>query len=64
MCSETPSRCPARQVRAPIALQSVALDAREQSNCTYYRLLVPEQQVFDIYHDTVSDLWVLDMVQD
>jgi hypothetical protein len=29
-----------------------------------YRLLVPDQQVFEVYHDTVSNVRVLDIIQD
>ncbi len=30
----------------------------------YFRLLVPDQQVFEVYHDSISHVWVLDVVQD
>jgi hypothetical protein len=38
--------------------------ARGHSDRMYYCLLVPEQQVFEVYHDTVANVWVLDMVHD
>src|SRR5262249_48405451 len=34
------------------------------SDRTYYRVRCPDQQVFDIHHDAVSGLWVLDRVHD
>ena len=45
---------------------SVALghEARGPSDRTYYRLLVPNQQIFEVYYDAASHVWVLDVVQD
>lgn len=37
-------------------------EARGPSDRTYYRVLVPGQQVFEVYHDAVSNVWVLDVV--
>jgi hypothetical protein len=36
-----------------------------QSDRWYYRLLTPDNQVFEVYRDATSaGLWVLDVVQD
>lgn len=46
----------------------MAISLGHEGNCpsdrTYYRLLVPEQQVFEVYYDRESNVWVLDVVQD
>jgi hypothetical protein len=34
------------------------------SDRTYYRVRCPDQQVFELYHDAASGLWVLDRVHD
>lgn len=36
---------------------------RERSDRHYYRLLMPDQQVFELYQDATGG-WVLDVVQD
>jgi hypothetical protein len=30
----------------------------------YYRLRTADHQIFDVYFDTVSRIWVLDVIQD
>lgn len=39
-------------------------EARGPSDRTYYRVLVPEQQVFELHEDRETNVWVLDVVQD
>jgi hypothetical protein len=34
------------------------------SDRTYYRVLVPEQQLFEVYDDPVNNTWALDAIQD
>jgi hypothetical protein len=36
----------------------------EPTTRTYYRVLCADQQLFELYHDHVSDAWVLDVVPD
>lgn len=45
---------------------SVALghEPRGHSDRTYYRLLLPDHQVFELYHDAANNLWILDVIQD
>ena len=31
---------------------------------TYYRVQTPDWQIFELYHDSVPDAWVLDICQD
>jgi Family of unknown function (DUF6504) len=49
--------------QSPVAA-ALGTEAQGPSDRHYYRLLVPEQQVFEVYYDTVSHTWVLDVVQD
>lgn len=37
---------------------------RAESDRTYYRVRCPDQQVFDLYRDAVSGLWMLDRAHD
>ncbi len=37
---------------------------RAASDRTYYRVRCPDQQCFDLYHDAVSGLWVLNRAHD
>lgn len=30
----------------------------------YFRVLTPDQQVFDLYHDEASGVWVIDICHD
>ena len=39
-------------------------EAKGPSDRHYYRVLVPNQQVFEVYHDLIGNVWVLDIVQD
>jgi hypothetical protein len=48
---------------SPIS-QALGDEARGHSDRRYFRLLVPKQQIFEVYRDTVANVWVLDMVQD
>lgn len=36
---------------------------RQRSDRTYFRVQLPDCQVFEVYHDQ-ADAWVLDVVQD
>lgn len=44
--------------------QALGQEPRAASDRRYYRLLLSEHQVFEIYHDTSSGDWVLDVIQD
>jgi hypothetical protein len=48
---------------SPVAA-ALSDEASGHSDRIYYRLLVPVQQVFEVYHDTAANVWVLDVVQD
>lgn len=39
-------------------------DATRHSDRRYYRVATADHQVFELYHDTVSGAWVLDIVHD
>jgi hypothetical protein len=48
---------------SPVAI-TLGDEARGPSDRTYDRLLVPVQQGFEVSHDTLSNVCVLDVVQD
>lgn len=43
---------------------ALGVEAKGPSDRTYYRVLVSGQQVFEVYHDTIANVWMLDVVQD
>lgn len=45
-------------------LQDRWWDTQRHSDRHYFRVVTADHQVFEFYHDTASDIWVLDIVQD
>jgi hypothetical protein len=43
---------------------ALGIEARGPSDRTYYRVLVPDQQVFELYFDRANNVWVLDTILD
>jgi hypothetical protein len=60
-----------RGVRHPVAgilgswhLLTRWWDPERHSDCHYWRVQTPDFGVYELYHDQVSGMWVLDVVQD
>jgi Domain of unknown function (DUF6504) len=45
-------------------LQTRWWDRERHSDRTYYPVQTPDFQVLELYHERLSDAWVLDVVQD
>ena len=39
-------------------------DPARHADRHYYRVMTADHQVFELYHDTVSGVWILDIVHD
>jgi hypothetical protein len=39
-------------------------DAQRHANRTYWRMVTPDHQVFELYQEASTGAWVLDVVQD
>jgi Family of unknown function (DUF6504) len=60
-----------RGVRSPVAevlsrwhLRDRWWDRERHSDRHYWRVQTPDYGVFELYHDSVSGVWILDVVQD
>jgi hypothetical protein len=52
------------QVTGPWKLATGWWEPSQRVDRTCYRVETADHQVFEVYHDTVADVWILDVVQD